>query len=76
MKLNYIKKGEETVIMEAPHEDALKARATRVEGYPNFAKWRRGSSGGSQDPSSVETSRSEPSELDLDDGALLRITTD
>lgn len=76
MKLKHIKNGEETVIMEAPHEDALKARASKLEGYPHDATWRRGPFVDPQDQPAIEASKSEPSELDLDDGSLLRITTD
>lgn len=76
MKLKHIKNGEETVIMEAPHEDGLKARASKVEGYPEVAVWRRGPFEKSPGQSSVEAARSEPSELDLDDGSILRITMD
>lgn len=76
MKLKHIKNGDETVIMEAPHEDALKARASKIEGYPEYAEWRRGPRGGTPNAESADALRSEPSEIDLEDGSILRITVD
>lgn len=76
MKLKHIKGGEETVIMEAPHEDALKAKASKMEGYPKDAEWRRGPRDGTQNAESADALSSEPSEIDLKDGSVLRITVD
>ncbi len=73
MKLIHIDNGEETVIMEAPHEDGLKARASKVKGYPEDADWRLGTSE-KTGQSSTDASGTEPLELELKDGSLLRIT--
>lgn len=74
MKLIHLANGEETVIMEAPHEDALKAKARDVPGYPSSPAWRAGKTGNESGDSSLGAEEGNSKELDLEDGSTLRIT--